>query len=86
MSTVSLPSLGSRRHADSAAVRCYRLVNLEGEPHPVLDGVYESLDVAWNEALRWWNDEFGPSQDPVGIGIEVSTKNGSWRTLRHPCC
>jgi hypothetical protein len=25
-----------------------------------------------------------PGQEPVGIGVEVSTASGDWRTLRHP--
>jgi hypothetical protein len=26
----------------------------------------------------------GPGQEPVEIGVEVSTASGNWRTLRHP--
>lgn len=83
--TVSFPSADqsrSRSHAPSH--RLYRLVDLEGEPHPVLDDLYDSLDSAWNEALAWWNEQFGTSTGPVGIGVEVSTTSGEWRTLRYP--
>ncbi len=80
---ISLP-LSSRSQTASHPCRTYRLVDLQGDPHPVLDDLYESLDAAWSEALHWWQEEFGPVQGPVGIGIEVSTLSGEWRTLRHP--
>jgi sugar phosphate isomerase/epimerase len=50
----------------------------------VLDDLYESLESAWSEALSWWR-EVAPEQEPIGIGVEVSTASGDWRTLRHPC-
>jgi hypothetical protein len=50
----------------------------------VLDDLYETLDAAWSEALSWWHGERGPAAPPVGIGVEVSTGSGVWRTLRHP--
>jgi hypothetical protein len=68
----------------SVHVRHYRLVDRQGCPHPVLDDLYESLDAAWSEAIGWWRDHMGPGQEPVEIGVEVSTASGSWRTLRHP--
>ena len=34
--------------------------------------------------LGRWQEEFGPVQGPVGIGVEVSTLSGEWRTLRYP--
>lgn len=68
----------------AAHVRHYRLVDQQGCPHPVLDDLYESLDAAWSEAISWWHDHMGPGQEPVEIGVEVSTASGSWRTLRHP--
>jgi hypothetical protein len=70
----------------AAHVRHYRLVDGHGSPHPVLDDLYESLDAAWSEAISWWHDHMGPGQEPVEIGVEVSTASGSWRTLRHPGC
>jgi hypothetical protein len=65
--------------------RAYRLVDTEGEPHPVLDDLYESHELAWAEALRWWQSQDHTSQEPIGIGVEVSTSNGDWRTIRYPC-
>ena len=50
----------------------------------MLDDLYESLDAAWDEARHWWLDQFGNDREPIGIGIEVSTGCGSWRTLRYP--
>ena len=64
--------------------RVYRLVDHRGDPHPVLDDLYDTLEAAWAEALSWWQGERGPSAPPVGIGVEVSTGSGVWRTLRHP--
>jgi len=64
--------------------RVYRLVDHRGDPHPVLDDLYDTLDAAWSEALSWWHGERGPAAPPVGIGVEVSTGSGVWRTLRHP--
>jgi hypothetical protein len=69
-----------------ASCRFYRLVDQQGAPHPVLDDLYDSHDAAWEEATHWWSEEFGPGEGPVGIGVEVSTASGDWRTLRHPCC
>ena len=64
--------------------RQFRLVDNQGAPHPVLDDLYESLDVAWDEAMDWWQTQFGSSRGPVEIGVEVSTASGNWRTLRYP--
>jgi len=79
---VTSPSSHSR-FGSPAPTRSYRLVDEQGAPHPVLDDLYDSLDAAWGEALGWWQ-EHGFSQGPVGIGVEVSTASGEWRTLRHP--
>ncbi len=65
--------------------RSYRLVNARGEPHPVLDDLYDSLEAAWSEAVGWWQTQMPPSLEPIGIGVEVSTSNGDWRTIRQPC-
>jgi hypothetical protein len=66
--------------------RLYRLVDQEGEPHPVLDDLYDSSEAAWSEAVAWWSREFGQGEGPVPIGMEVSTASGDWRTLRPPGC
>ena len=75
VNTAALSSLSSRR--------CYRLVDQEGVPHPVLDDLYDSLEAAWSEALAWWGEN-GHSQTPPAIGVEVSTISGCWRTVRAP--
>jgi len=76
-STVMSPSTHS--------ARAFRLVDARGEPHPILDDLYDSLDAAWSEAVSWWERQDHPSREPVGIGVEVSTTNGDWRTIRYPC-
>ena len=70
-------------NATAAFERVYRLVDRQGNPHPVLDDLYDSLEGAWSEALLWWNDQRS-SSEPMEIGVEVSTSCGNWRTLRHP--
>ncbi len=70
--------------------RLYRLVDQQGSPHPVLDDLYDSLESAWGEAQRWWQEHGGAVPDRSGrgaamaIGVEVSTASGDWRTLRPP--
>ena len=64
--------------------RVYRIVDQQGEPHPVLDDLYDTLEAAWTEGLAWWRLQSGSGSEPIGIGVEVSTSCGSWRTLRHP--
>lgn len=65
-------------------VRRYRLVDDAGAPHPVLDDLYDSLEAAWTDASRWWQRQCSCGQEPIEIGVEVSTPCGSWRTLRFP--
>ena len=65
--------------------RLYRLTDLSGNTHPVLDDLYESFDAAWLDALAW-SDRMGHNpSEPVAIGVEVSSPNGHWRTLQYPC-
>jgi hypothetical protein len=71
-------------HHGQSHVRRYRLVDGCGAPHPVLDDLYDSLEAAWAEASRWWQNHSGCGQEPVEIGVEVSTPSGDWRTLRFP--
>jgi hypothetical protein len=62
--------------------RLYRLVEFPGLPHPSLDGLYESIDVAWTDALNWWQGRGLDACSVAGaIGVEVSTPAGEWRTL-----
>jgi hypothetical protein len=77
-------TLHSMRPAATPSQRSYRLVDQQGAPHPVLDDLYDSLDAAWAEAQSWWQEHAGADHAPVGIGVEVSTASGEWRTLRHP--
>ena len=81
--TVSIPSPVVPRSAPAPA-RQYRLVDQQGEPHPVLDDLYETLEAAWTDALAWWQEQPGTVPDAMAIGVEVSTGCGDWRTLRHP--
>lgn len=80
------PQTQTVRSHRAGHVRHYRLVDRQGAPHPVLDDLYESLDAAWSEAMGWWQEHCGGNQEPVEIGVEVSTASGDWRTLRFPGC
>jgi len=65
--------------------RFYRLVDAQGSPHPVLDDLFDSLEAAWAEAKRWSHHQDPQATEAsIAIGVEVSTGNGTWRTLRHP--
>ena len=66
--------------------RWYRLVDQQGRPHRELDEHFDSSEEAWTFATRWWQQRqpAGDQDRPVGLGLEVSTENGTWRTLRHP--
>ncbi|MEB3332240.1 MAG: hypothetical protein VKI83_07105 [Synechococcaceae cyanobacterium] len=55
-----------------------------GITHHILDDLYDTLDAAWNDALSWWLGQGGDAASPCGIGVEVSTPQGEWRTLRLP--
>lgn len=63
----------------------YRLVSLDGSPHPVLDAPYESIAAAEAAASRWCEGQ-GRSRSVCerGIGLEVQTSCGEWRTLGYP--
>ena len=63
----------------------YRLVSLDGSPHPVLDAPYESIAAAEAAASRWCEGQ-GNSRSTCerGIGLEVQTSCGEWRTLGYP--
>jgi hypothetical protein len=65
--------------------RRYRLVDHHGQPHLELDEHFESIEEAWAFATHWWQQR-QPTGEPaslVGLGLEVSTESGGWRTLRH---
>jgi hypothetical protein len=63
----------------------YRLVGLDGRPHPVLDIPYDTLELALAAASNWCNGQ-GSRCSPVqrGIAVEVWTANGEWRTIDYP--
>ena len=71
---VSFPSLQRRD---------YRLINCFHQPHPELDGVYESMEDAIADAIGWL-ESMGPGASDTSIGLEVSTPSGDWRTIRQP--
>ncbi|MAS26793.1 MULTISPECIES: hypothetical protein [unclassified Synechococcus] len=63
----------------------YRLVALDGSPHPVLDAPYDSMEAAEAAAQRWCTGQgraFAMGQS--GIGVEVQTSCGEWRTVGYP--
>ncbi len=62
----------------------YRLVGLDGKPHPVLDTPYESLDAAKGAAANWeLGISYKSSTLESHVGIQVLTTNGSWRTIEY---
>lgn len=63
--------------------RDYRLIDCLQQPHPQLDGLYESVDEAMADAIGWL-ESMGPGAGETTIGLEVSTPCGSWRTIRQP--
>ncbi|WP_411871507.1 hypothetical protein [Vulcanococcus limneticus] len=73
--------------------RVYRLVDASGQPHPILDDLFESIEAAWDAALEWCQAqglvpaEAAPLDQSLVLGahfgMEVSTRRGEWRTLRH---
>ena len=63
----------------------YRLAGLDGNPHPVLDAPYDSVEAAMGAAKEWCNGQGSNcSLSQRGIGVEVLTDSGSWRTIRYP--
>lgn len=63
--------------------RDYRLIDCLQQPHPHLDGLYDSVDEAMADAIGWL-ESMGPEAEATSIGLEVSTPCGSWRTIRQP--
>ena len=73
-----------QRHSGPASQRCYRLIDSGGEPHGQLDGQYSSMDEAIADAIAWV-EPFGDHHHASGlIGVDVSTRDGNWRTCRLP--
>jgi hypothetical protein len=67
-----------------ASVRIYRLTDLNGQVHPVLDDLYDSFEAALLDASNWWQGQGNDPRQPMAICIEVSTPKGNWRTLHYP--
>lgn len=63
--------------------RDYRLIDCFHQPHPHLDGLYESIEDAIADAISWL-ESIGPVASNASIGLEVSTPSGDWRTIRQP--
>ena len=87
-SGLSLPTVSSVR-----GPRLYRLRDRHGEPHPVLDECFESLEQAVEAAMEWLEQQGlvqaradqreRERQLALQVGVEMSTPSGCWRTLRH---
>jgi hypothetical protein len=65
------------------ATRAYRLTDAFFQPHPHLDGRFDSIEEAIAEAIGWLAG-LEPGAVQASIGLEVSTSNGDWRTIRQP--
>ncbi|MFM2172618.1 MAG: hypothetical protein RLZZ54_545 [Cyanobacteriota bacterium] len=86
--SLSLPTVPSVRGS-----RLYRLTDRHGDPHPVLDECFESLEQAVEAATEWLEQQglVEPRADQrererqlaLQVGVEMSTPSGCWRTLRH---
>ncbi len=63
--------------------RAYRLIDAFLQPHPHLDGLYDSMKDAFGDAIGWL-DGLEPDAGQASIGLDVSTNNGDWRTIRQP--
>ncbi len=63
----------------------YRLIGLDGAPHPVLDAPYESIEAALLAAKHWCDGQgLRCTIQERGIGIQVLAANGTWRTVCYP--
>jgi hypothetical protein len=80
---VMAPLIDPRLQSRHQANRAYRLIDAVFQPHPHLDGRYESIEEAIGEAIGWL-DGLEPEAGQASIGLEVSTSNGDWRTIRQP--
>lgn len=63
--------------------RRYRLIDASFQPHPQLDGLYDSLQTALEDAHDWCRQVSGETM-VSSIGVEVLTTTGNWRTVRYP--
>lgn len=77
----------------SASPALFRLTDRSGEPHPVLDDWFDSLEHAQEAALSWLIDQglISPATSSaeqlrhvsLHVGLERRTSTGAWRTLRY---
>lgn len=63
--------------------RHYRLIDAALQPHPHLDGIYDSLDAALSDATAW-SRQGCVGTAALAFGVEVSTSRGQWRTVLYP--
>ena len=77
--------LGGDRSLRSLAPRSYRLIDALLQPHPHLNGFYDSIEEALRDAIIW-PECLGPEAAKAPIGLEVSTRSGQWKTLCCPTC
>ena len=71
------------RSLRSLAPRTARLIDALLQPHPQLDGLYDSTEEALRDAITWLEGQ-GPEAATAPVGLEVSTRSGEWRTIRLP--
>ncbi len=65
--------------------KLYRIVGLDGNPHPVLDTPFETKDAAMGAANQWCDGQGSEcTLSYRGIGVEVLTGSGEWRTVGYP--
>ena len=83
MEVPMLRVLGGDRSLRTLAPRTYRLIDALLQPHPQLDGLYDSLEEALRDAITWLEGQ-GAEAAMAPIGLEVSTRFGEWRTIRLP--
>ena len=63
----------------------YRLTRLDGSPHHVLDAPYETIEAALKAAKMWCTGQgLSCTIKDRGIGVQVLTGNGTWRTVCYP--
>ena len=63
----------------------YRLTRLDGSPHHVLDAPYETVEAALKDAKTWCTGQgLSCTIKDRGIGVQVLTGNGTWRTVCYP--
>ena len=80
----AIGSSARHRKAYQPIERSYRLIDGSGQPHCQLDGQYSSLDDAIADAIAWIGDLSEPDHPASLIWVEVSSRNGDWRTCRVP--